>query len=177
MCAQPFQLCTPPSSSVHGILQTRILEWVAMSSSRVSSQSRCWTCVSCISCIEGRFFTAEPPGKPPKHILLCIWITRGFPCGSAGKAPACNVGDLGFIPELGIPWRRKWLPTPVFWSGELRGLYSLWGHNALDTTEWLSLGKIRISEISYYNVSSNSVDDVEATILDQNVLGQKQSHL
>ena len=101
MCAQPLQLCTPPSSSVHGILQARILEWVAMSSSRVSSQSRYWTCVSCIFCVESRFFTAEPPGKPPKHILLCIWITRGFPCGSAGKAPACNAGDLGFIPELG----------------------------------------------------------------------------
>ena len=36
----------PPGSSVHRILQTRILEWVAISSSRD------WTCVSCISCID-----------------------------------------------------------------------------------------------------------------------------
>ena len=38
--------CSPPGSSVHGILQARILEWVAMPSSRESS-----LCISCISCI------------------------------------------------------------------------------------------------------------------------------
>ena len=32
--------CSPPGSSVHGILQARILEWVAMPSSRGSSQPR-----------------------------------------------------------------------------------------------------------------------------------------
>ena len=32
--------CSPPGSSVHGILQARILEWVAMPSSRESSQPR-----------------------------------------------------------------------------------------------------------------------------------------
>ena len=40
--------CSPPGSSVHGILQARILKWVALSSSRGSSQPRDWTCVSCI---------------------------------------------------------------------------------------------------------------------------------
>ena len=40
-----------PGSSVHGILQARILEWVAMPSSRASSQPRDWTHVSYISCI------------------------------------------------------------------------------------------------------------------------------
>ena len=43
--------------SVHGILQARILEWVAMSSSRGSSQPRDRNCISCISCIAGGFFT------------------------------------------------------------------------------------------------------------------------
>ena len=38
-----------PGSSVHGILQARVLEWVAISSSRGSSQPRDWTHVSCIS--------------------------------------------------------------------------------------------------------------------------------
>ena len=42
--------CSPPSSSVHGILQARILERVAISSSRGSSWPRDWTWVSCISC-------------------------------------------------------------------------------------------------------------------------------
>ena len=41
--------CSPPYSSVPGILQARILEWVAMPSSRVSSWPRDWTHVSCVS--------------------------------------------------------------------------------------------------------------------------------
>ena len=44
----------PPGSSVHGILQARILEWVAIPFSRGSSQPRDQTWVSCIA---GRFFT------------------------------------------------------------------------------------------------------------------------
>ena len=47
---------------VHGILQARILEWVAFPFSRGSSQPRDWTQVSCIA---GRFFT--------------IWATREAP--------------------------------------------------------------------------------------------------
>ena len=45
--------CSPPGSSVHGILQARILEWVAILSSRESSQPSDWTKVSHIT---GRFF-------------------------------------------------------------------------------------------------------------------------
>ena len=56
--------CSLPGSSVHGILQARILEWVAMPFSRGSSRSKDWTWVSCIA---GRFFT--------------IWATRGEPFG------------------------------------------------------------------------------------------------
>ena len=41
--------CSPPGSSAHGILQVRILEWVAISSSRGSSQPRDQTQVSCIA--------------------------------------------------------------------------------------------------------------------------------
>ena len=55
-CAQScLTLCdpvdgSPPGSSVHGVLQTRILEWVVISSSTGSSQSRDGTHISCISC-------------------------------------------------------------------------------------------------------------------------------
>ena len=59
--------CSPPGSSVHGILQARILEWVAVPSFRGSSWPRDWTHIFCISCTAGRVFTAESPGKP----LLC----------------------------------------------------------------------------------------------------------
>ena len=40
-----------PGSSVHGILQARILTHAAIFSSRGSSQPRDWTCISCVSCI------------------------------------------------------------------------------------------------------------------------------
>ena len=43
--------CSSPGSSVHGILQARILEWVAISYSRGSYQARDQTHTSCVSCI------------------------------------------------------------------------------------------------------------------------------
>ena len=58
--------CSPPGSSVHGILQARILEWFAISFSRVSSWPRDWPCVSCIV---ARCFTVwatrEPSSRHP----------------------------------------------------------------------------------------------------------------
>ena len=49
-------------------------------------------------------------------------------------------GRPGFDPRVGnIPWSRERLPTPVFWPGEFRGLYSSWGPKESDTAEWLSL--------------------------------------
>ena len=54
--------CNPPDSSVHGILQARILEWVAISSSRGSSQCREQTCVSWHWQVGS--LPLVPPGKP-----------------------------------------------------------------------------------------------------------------
>ena len=56
--------CSPPGSSVHGIFQARILEWVAISSSRLSCQFRDQTHISSISSLAEGFFTSKPPGKP-----------------------------------------------------------------------------------------------------------------
>ena len=49
--------CSCTSFSVHGISQARILEWIAISSSRGSSWPWDWIHVSCVFCIAGRFFT------------------------------------------------------------------------------------------------------------------------
>ena len=57
----------PPGSSVHGILQTRILEWVAMPSSRASSPPRDWTHVFYIPALAGGFFTTSASCKA--HML------------------------------------------------------------------------------------------------------------
>ena len=65
--------CSLPGSSVHANLQERILEWVAMPSSRGSSWPSDWTHTPCSFCIAGRFFTAEPLGKPIKSSLLLLF--------------------------------------------------------------------------------------------------------
>ena len=59
---------SPPDSSVHGILQARILEWVAMPSSRGSSWPRDWTQVSSIA---GRFFTIWDMRKAQSGLYKC----------------------------------------------------------------------------------------------------------
>ena len=60
--------CSPPGSSVHGVLQARILEWVPMPSPRGSSWSRGWNWVSCIA---GRFFTN---GATRKAQYFKVWF-------------------------------------------------------------------------------------------------------
>ena len=67
-----------------------------------------------------------------------ISTDKSFPHSSVGKESTWNAGDPGSIPPGKIPWRRKRLPTPVFWPGEFHGLYSPWGHKESDTTEWTS---------------------------------------
>ena len=65
--------CSLPGSSVHGILQARILEWVAILFSRESSQGRDWTWVFCIA---GIFFTIWATGKPndlPGSFQVSSW--------------------------------------------------------------------------------------------------------
>ena len=56
--------CSSPGSSVHGILQGRILKGVALPSCKGSSLPRDHTHISCLSCTAGRLFTTESPGKP-----------------------------------------------------------------------------------------------------------------
>ena len=71
-CAKSLQscvtLCRPidcslPGSSVYGILQARILEWVAISFSRASSQPRDQTHVSCLLHRHSSSLPLAPPGK------------------------------------------------------------------------------------------------------------------
>ena len=64
--------CSPPGSSVHGINQARILEWIATPSSRGPSQPRDRTRVFCIA---GRFFTIWAKGKHLTHCeSTCNWF-------------------------------------------------------------------------------------------------------
>ena len=65
--------CSLPGSSVHGISQARILEWVAISSSRGSSQLRDW---AWISCIVSRFFTSWATRKSLWKIKVTFFIPK-----------------------------------------------------------------------------------------------------
>ena len=73
--------CSLPGSSVHGILQARILEWVAVFFSRISSQPRDRTWVFYTA---GRFFTfwatREAPDqqaqKPPRFVPVKSWWVK-----------------------------------------------------------------------------------------------------
>ena len=83
--------CSPPSSSVHGVLQARKLGWVAISFSRGSSRPRNWTHISYVSCIAAGSLPQAPPGKP----LL----------------PTCCVSKYPLIQEL---WDLDDLSLPLF---------------------------------------------------------------
>ena len=69
--------CSPPGSSVHGILQARILEWVAMPSSRGYSPARDRIQVSCSSCTAGGVLplSHQPLSKPRIYLYLSIFLS------------------------------------------------------------------------------------------------------
>ena len=70
--------CSLPGSSIHGILQARVLDWVAISFSRGSSPPSDRTHISCIT---GGFFTAEPVlGSPLILVQLkkILWVLATF---------------------------------------------------------------------------------------------------
>ena len=114
--------CSPSGSAVHGILQARILEWVAAPSSRGSSQPRDRTHVSSklhwkVDSLPLTSLVAQLVKSPPatQKTRFDSWVGKihwrndrlptpvflGFPGGSAGKESSCNMGDLGSIPRLG----------------------------------------------------------------------------
>ena len=79
--------CSPPGSSIHGILQARILEWAAVPFSRGSSQHRDWTQVSGTA---GRFFTVWATMEawaPWNHYCsICVWWAYPAAATAAAKS-------------------------------------------------------------------------------------------
>ena len=78
--------CNPTGSSVHRVLQARILELFAIPFSRESSQPRDQTQVSCIA---GRFFTAEPPGKPKIMVSFESYYCQRFIHSQSSTSVVC----------------------------------------------------------------------------------------
>ena len=154
----PWTVGCQAAPGVHGVLQARILEWAAISSSRGSSWHRDQTWVSCSSSIAGGFLTIFHMLSPICIILLCLKIGEGngtplqYSClenpmdGGAWKAAVHGVARVGhdWVTSLSLftflHWRRKWQPTPLFLPGESQGWQSLvgrrlWGRTKSDTAE------------------------------------------
>ena len=111
--------CSPPGSSVHGIFLARILEWVAISSSRGSSllRDRTWVshaaakslqlCPTLCDPIDG-----SPAGSPVPGILQARtleWVAISFSNAGKGKV---KVKSLSRVRLLAIPWTAAYQAPP-----------------------------------------------------------------
>ena len=85
---------SPPGSSVHGILQARILERVAIPFSRGSSQPRSWTWISCVA---SRFFTIWATRALLTQSMSC----KDFSTGLEVKISPSNARGAGSAPGWG----------------------------------------------------------------------------
>ena len=80
----------------------------------------------------------------------------GFPWGSAAKESTRIVGDLGFNPLVWkIPWRRKWLPTSLFWPGEFLGVNFHFTPNTVTYTKNMLLITFLMSK--FWNMSGPKI--------------------
>ena len=131
-----------PSSSVRGIFQAGILEWVAISFSRGSSQSRSRTQVSCIA---GRLFTDWATREAKLlfnfsviNSLTLRWGRVSLMAQWVRNPPAVQeTHTTWFNPWVGkIPWRKKWQPTPVFLPGKFHWQRNLAGYSPGGLKEW-----------------------------------------
>ena len=108
-CPTLCELCmnySPLGSSVHGILQVRILEWVARPSFRGSSRPRDRTCVSSVSYI-GRWVFATSSTWEALHIHMYIYALfgGGGPVLASLLFISVNCGTAEFY--HGIVWQER----------------------------------------------------------------------
>ena len=123
--ATPWTACSPPGSSVHGIFQAEILEWIAMPSSRRSSRPRDWTQVSYVSCIGRRllvcnFCPLSPLGRyfccPPRrsHTRGLERETLGGRLRCAGRLHCWGLNPHAPPTALGLRTPRLLFPASPF---------------------------------------------------------------
>ena len=120
--------CQAPLS----IFQARILEWVAISSCRGSSQPRDQSHVCCYSCIGlGDSLPPAPPGEPD----MCIYLHSRLSWWLSSKESTCNTGDLQKTQVQSLSWEdplKKEMAThssilawEIPWTEEPGGLQSM----------------------------------------------------
>ena len=110
--------CSLPGSSVHGILQARVLQWVAIPFSRGSSHPRDWTRVSCTGRLilsHGSTREAQCFSTWAQLVLDYHWNTTSL---LSRLHPACKLSTHN--PGTSSGWRAQWLS-----SGRLAVVQSL----------------------------------------------------
>ena len=109
--------CSPPGSSVHGIFPEGTLEWVAISSSRESSQPRDWTCVSSIA---DRFFTTDwATWEAPRHkcLEINVRLKLKYENSTLNSAQYCVVACMGgSLGVNGYAYMYDWVPSLFTWN-------------------------------------------------------------
>ena len=95
--------CSLPGSSVHGILQARILEWVATPSSRASSWPRDQTRIFCGSCAAGGFFSHWAIREVPIPIYICLH-QQVHVCTKVEGNGSINTVFTSFCLQMGVLW-------------------------------------------------------------------------
>ena len=120
----------PPVSSVHGILQERTLEWVAISSSRASSLPRDQTHVSCVSCTDRQILYHWSPSEEQHHIhpqrtfktfhvlLTAIGVSLDGSSPSASGQDQCLTAETDHAPE-NAPGKGHTLHSHFPWGGQM----------------------------------------------------------
>ena len=93
--------CSPPGSSVHGILQARILEWIASSYSRGSSWPGIEPMFLASLALAGRFFTTAPPAMPSITVLLSNFRIYLLPLRETSYPSAATP----HLPSTPLPWK------------------------------------------------------------------------
>ena len=95
--------CSPPDSSLHGFLQARILEWIAVSSSREYSRPR--DCELSPSALAGWFFSTEPPAGAAKSLQLCPTLCNPRD-GSSPGSPVTGILQARTLEWVAISFSR-----------------------------------------------------------------------
>ena len=146
--------CSPPGSSVHGILLARILEWVAIPFSKWSSQPGDQTWVSCIA---GRFFTIWTTreahqdrikgtglfGNIFKIFSLGLWLISEQICWSFSGLPVATVQESQSPASEHIT---HWVLCPKIWRE--RDVYGLWGLADPTLARALQFVILRVSHVT-----------------------------
>ena len=147
--------CSPQDSSVHGILQVRILEWVAIPFSRGSSWPRDRTHISGVSCLDRQilYHCATWEASLDNLYTFHLFFTKKFQAGCS--CPFSTDGEPRILRVL------SHLPNLNIWCPSIFSVYPR-SHSALQsaTERYLFQGTL-LSQREEYGIRKSTADNTE----------------